>query len=172
MTYQIPTYIDDDQFVRDNIARAVERLHAGDADGCAFYLSGALMPGLGLDGPTIEISVAIRVQPGDTFEAVTGYGLDAECAMWGKGSIPGGAVHSAVRTLIEELAGEIENGDVHECIVYRNPVMRTRTDGSGDDEVFAWTDRGRLSVTYVSGPDGGVTWTESPIVWDGVAVTP
>lgn len=102
------------------------------------------------------------------FEAVIGYTEDEEIATWGVGDTADEALRDAVERFIIDQSEYIEPGD-YEATVYDEPLTRTRDDG--DDEVYAWLDRGTVAVTVVAIADG-FAWTAGPIVWDGVAVTP
>lgn len=102
------------------------------------------------------------------FEAVTGYTEDEEIATWGAGDTAAEALRDAVEWFIIDQSEYIEPGD-YNATVYDEPLTRTRDDG--DDEVYAWLDRGTVAVR-IAALSGGFSWTASPIVWDGVAVLP
>ena len=103
-----------------------------------------------------------------TYQAVIGYTEDAEIAMWGAGITADEALREAVEVFIIYQSDYIEPGD-YEATVYDEPLTRTRDDGG--EEVYAWLDRGTVTVSVSTLADG-FAWTASPIVWDGVAVTP
>ena len=103
-----------------------------------------------------------------TYQAVIGYTEDPEIAMWGAGITSDEALIEAVERFIVDQSDYIEPGD-YEATVYDEPLTRMRDDDG--EEVYAWLDRGTVTVSVSTLADG-FTWTASPIVWDGVAVTP
>ena len=102
------------------------------------------------------------------YEAVIGYTEDEEIATWGAGDSAEAAIWDAVERFIVDADDYIEPGD-YEATVYDEPLTRDR--GDGDAEVYAWSDRGTVTVTLTLSGEGA-EWTVGEVDWDGVGVTP